>query len=79
MSLHVDAAPAKGDAFGLQQESLFETAFTRNFDDAACSDYTLPRQASRIMERSRDLAGSARIARGPGDRSIAGNFPARNS
>jgi hypothetical protein len=77
--LHIDATTAKCYTFGLQKEALFETALPWNLDCAAGSDYSLPRQPSRMMKSLRNLAGSARKSGRTCNAAIAGNFSAWNT
>jgi hypothetical protein len=43
MSLHVDAAAAEGDSFGLQPETLFGGGLPAEFDLSSGSQHSLPR------------------------------------
>jgi len=66
----IDALSAKANALGLQQKTLLQGGFPGKRDAAAGAQNALPRQSRDLLQHPSDMAGAARVARSPGNRSV---------
>jgi len=78
MRVHVHSPPAKAHPFRFQSKALFEGGVPAQFDFAARSEHTLPRQAISSAQDSRDLASTPGESSSLGNRAVGRNFPPRN-
>ena len=69
--LHVHARPAKGDALHAQAKSLLRAIFSREFDRATRTQYSMPGQAWSLTQNTHHLPRRSGPARGARDGSIA--------
>jgi hypothetical protein len=78
MRLHVYAAAAEAYAFRFQAQALFDRGIAGQFDRAACSQDTLPRQSESAPENGCHLPRRSGKSRRLGDTAIGRYFATRN-
>ena len=71
MPLHIDAPPAKDNAFHLQAESLLGCVFAAQFDRAARAEHPMPGQPVNLLQDAHDLARRARPSRRAGNATVS--------
>ncbi len=71
MKFHVDAAAAKGDAFGFEAETLLKSRLAAEFDFSAGTENALPGQSDGPAQDADDLAGGAGMSSSTGDRAVS--------
>lgn len=78
MTLHVNTAATKGDALGLQAESLLKAGFSAELDFAAGAEDAVPRESERTAQDADDLACGAGMSGSAGDSAVGCDFAARD-
>jgi hypothetical protein len=76
VKFHIDAAAAKGYAFGFKAKTLFEARFTAQFDLAAGAEHALPGKSDGATQNSDDLTGSAGMSGSAGNGAISRDLSA---
>jgi len=76
--LHVYAPAAEAHALGFQSQALLNARVALKFDFTTRAQHALPRQSEAAPKYFCDLSGRPRKPRGPRDRAVGRDSPARN-
>ena len=75
----VDARAVEADAFGFQEDALFEALFTGEEDLTAGSDDPVPGQTVSLAKGPDNLTGASGEACGGRNAAVRGDFTARDA
>jgi hypothetical protein len=78
VALHIHAAAAKNNFLTLEAKALLEGVIAAEFDLAAGTQNAMPGQINGSMESPRHQPGTAAKSGGASDRTVGGDFAARD-